>query len=383
MIRDALVGTEHPAIARELERTAVPLARALAVETLDEIDGAMRALKGRPPIGVTRALADPEFVTVLVDSMEVMGWSDLALRAARWGARNPRNPLEALPLAGDALAQRADLLGQLRLRAEELRTGWREAGAMLNGDAVFVDGRSLAAAARAWQIPMITGEVPEKPTATAVLHPNRLGRTAAIVAFAQLPKVVRSTAPDAVIFESLALMVAVGESITRWVPSNEQRGLMVWDASTVTAATRGELPVRVRVGEPVEPESANLSMWWPVLSAWGATSKRAATAMPTAWRLSEVEADVLVWVLCSCAARLGVAASMPAPVRSVRPWAAPTPVTWEQHWSEESRKWEMGVRSVWGLMQSVRRFESRTAYPEDGSLAWALDDDSLWPWRAR
>lgn len=379
MIRDALAGTEHPAIASELERTAAPLARALDVDTLDEVDAAMRALRGRPPIGVTRALASAEFVTVLVDSLDVLGWSDLAAEAARWGARNPRNPLEALPLAGDARARRAELLDQLRQRAGELLAGWRKAEAVLNGDSVFIDGRSLSAAARAWQIPMITGEVLERPTATAVLHPNRLGRTAAIVAFAQLRTVVRSSAPDAVIFETLALLVAVGESITRWTPSGEQKGFMVWDSSTATAAVRGELPVYVRVGEPVDAGSADLAMWWPAFSAWGATSKRAATAMPTAWKLSEVEADVLVWVLCSCAARLGVAGSMPELTRATRSWRSQMPVTWEQHCAEEMRKWEAGARSVWALMQSVRRFETRTGYPEASQL-WSLDDVTAWPW---
>jgi hypothetical protein len=371
--------------ARDLEKAAQPLADALGVAGIELIDGALRELKGRPPAAVMRSLTNPQLVEAICGGLDALGVPQLADEVAKWGPRNPANPMEALPLSADALTQRHELVSALRQRAGELLDGWRQAGAVLTADVLPIDGRTLATAARVWQVPMITGEIPPVPTAGSALHPNRLGRTAAIVTYSKLPVVLRSTTPDEVIFETLALLVAVAEAVSVPEATNEIGAILLmrrWSEKERKAARQGMLPLKVRVGEPVDPASADVNAWWSVFSAWGATTRKAANAIPVVWKLSEAEADVLVWALCSCAVRMGVAADMPEREPRRRRLGPPLmPVRWEDQWETNRAPWVEGSKSLWGLMQSMRRFGDRTEFP--GQLSPTLDDDSSWPWRAR
>lgn len=383
-VHGGVLAIKEDAMAQDISDAATPLKHSLGVSDLHEVDGALCALAGRPPRVVTRALADPKLITALCAGLDAMGLIDLSNEVARWGPKDPEDQGETVPLSRDDWSARSALVDQLRTRAGELLAAWREQQMMIGADTVTMDGRSIAAAARAWRVPMLTGVVPPLPEASAALHPNRLGRTAAIVAFSRLSSLPRSMAPDGWIFEPLALLVAVGEAIS--VPNLMQPnarladsgvGLASWDRKDAHKADHGLLSVRVRAGEPVEPSSSELGLWWPVFESWGSTSKRTASAVPTAWRLSEAEADVLVWALCSVAVRLSVAGSLLSPgYKMLDEWRS---TKWEGHVASELPKWEAGARSVWTLMQSLRRFDARTAFP--GQLTPSLDSDSSWPWR--
>jgi len=380
MVHDALVAGGRASTAEQFAEAARPLACALRVTDVYEVDAALRALKGRPPAAVARALTDSQLIDMLCTSLDSLGCMQLSDRVARWGPRDPGDPLEALPLVGDAYAQRHELMQTLQARTQELLDTWRREGMQVSAQAASIDGRSILAAARAWQVPMINGTIPAIPASASALHPNRLGRTAVVVAYSNLSAAVRSTAPDTPIFEALALLVAVGESITPPTYAGEREGLVVFDNTSVLArARRGELSVRVRLGEPIEAESCNVDYWWPVFSAWGATSKKLAERYPTAWKLSEAEADVVVWALCNVAVTLAIAGAMPgrqSELKTLGPSSAS--VDWRQHRVEWLPKWAAGVQSVWGLMQRARRFEDRTGCPV--ALMPPLESPELWPW---
>jgi hypothetical protein len=383
VMHDALCQNKAAWLADELVAAAAPLATVLDVPDIHAIDGALRAIRGRAPAAVTRALLSPELIAVLCDGLDSLGLLDLRAEVVRWGPRGGVDSADALPLAADARQARAQLLGQLQQRASELLAEWYASGTQFGVDLVHVDGRSLLAAARVWQVPMITGTVPSPPQAASALHPNRLGRTATALTYSRLPALFHSVAPIKEIFEALALLVAVGEAISVPVEPTPERegpiGMMRWDQDTARQSVRGELPVRVRVGEPIGEESKTVDYWWPVFSSWGSTSKRLATAIPTAWRLSNVEADVLVWALCSVAARISIAASAAQPQQ--KPYTLGGPVerlNWEEHFAAEFPGWEVGAQSVWSLMQQQRRFADRTQFP--GLLVPVLGNDQSWPW---
>lgn len=386
VVHDGLVSIDALPAAEDLSEAAAPLTSVLDVPDLDAVDGALCALNGRPPAAVSRALTSPRLVSTLCHSLDMLGAADCSDQVARWGPRNPDRPGEALPLEVADRASRWELVSALRVRTAELLAAWRARGMIISAELANVDGRSLTAAARTWQVPMITGTLPPAPEAAAALHPNRLGRTAATVAYSRIGSLVRSPAPDAAVFEPLALMVAVGEAVSvedlgTAREGDGEIGMMSWNSSSAQAAVRGQLPVQVRDGHPVRDEAADLNVWWSVFSSWGSTSKRLATAIPTAWRLSAVEADVLVWAMCSAAARIATAASMPSEDAAVRKLGVRHGVSWEDHWAAEFPRWEAGARSVWVLMQKGRRFESRTPWPM--LLAPAVDTESSWPWRPR
>lgn len=387
LVHDGLSCSPNPASAAEFAQAAAPLTEALDVADVYAIDGALAALKGRPPAAVMRALLNPALLDALCCSLDSLGAIEQSDVVSMWGPRNPVDAGEAPPLDPGGWAERGALVDALRVRVGELLDVWRTEGMTLSADAVYVDGRSLTAAARAWQVPMITGVTPDPPVAAAALHPNRLGRTAAVVAYSRISSLVRSTAPDAVVFEALAMLVAVGEAISRprrasraAVSDDGELRLVEWDQAGTDAAARGALGLQVRVGQAVGRESMKLEPWWPVFSSWGSTSRRLAAAVPTAWKLSEAEGDVLVWALCSAAVRIAAAGACAPPESRRRQINPPKGPEWDDHGvSVELPRWEAGARSVWTLMQRSRRFAARSAFP--GHMVPLLDVDHSWPWR--
>lgn len=369
---DALLAARLPEAAQRLAAAAGPLTVALDVEDIYGVDQALYGLAGRPPTKVARELRCPEMVTALKCGLDLLGLHELADVVATWGPQDPNNPTATVPMSRSAWEARTALVDALAERVGELMAEWRRSGMVIGRESVAVDGRSLLAAARAWQLPMINGTISPTPTATAALHPNRLGRTAAVIAYSRMGQLIHSPAPDAEIFEALAMLVAVGEAISIEPP---------WNGMNASAANHGLIPVKIRNGESVSDASMGTDFWWPVFSSWGSSSKRMAVAIPTAWRLTEVEGDVLVWALCSAAARLAVAASAPQPegkLRRINSQDARV-VTWPEYEATATPEWESGARSVWALMQRPRRFEARTAWPE--CVAPAVGVEHSWPWR--
>lgn len=365
MLRDALVSSNEPDdMIRRLEHAAAPLCEALGVLDLDEIPDALRALEGRPGRKVSAAMRSAELAGVIRIILDGFGLLKLADRVGTWGPPQAAAAELGLPLSDQAMAARAQLVVQLRQRAEELHAEWQRQHAVLRCS-IPIDGRSRVAAARAWQVPMITGSVPSAPEATSSRYPNRLGRTAAVVAYSAMPAALdgRCCAPSSWVFESLALLVAVAESVSEPV---RRPGLL--------RGSGVDSRVVVRVGGEVGDEQFDLDYWWTVLDSWGSHSPAVARAVSTAWRLSLVEADALVWALCSVAVRLAVAAAAP---NSERRLMDPDP--WPGFVREELPRWDVGAQSVWALMQSTRAFESRVVWP--GDVSWSLGDVSSWPWQ--
>jgi hypothetical protein len=369
MLYDALASASPPVpMIDELTAAAVPLCEALKVPDLDAVPAALCALEGRPPRAVVRALRSPQMVDAMCTSLDMLGLIELSGRVAQWGPVDPSNPsMSALALSGSDREQRGQLVGQLRARTAELIAEWERVGVVMR-PGTPMDGRSLVAAARAWQVPMVNGEVPPRTRASAALHPNRLGRTAAVVAYSSMRKALSSdcSAPDRWVFEAIALLVAVGEAISR---PPEEEGYAWGDTSG--------LQVQVRVGQRMGEESFDPDAWWPKFDAWGTHTSRIARSIPTAWKLGSVEADVLVWALCSVAVRLAVAASAPVVVGQGRRLSTESD-PWPAHRDAELPRWTEGARSVWALMQSGRPFELWTAFPE--LVVPALDVDHSWPW---
>jgi hypothetical protein len=140
-------------------------------------------------------------------------------------------------------------------------------------------------------------------------------------------------------------------------------------------AMSGELPLQVRCGMPVSDVMVDVHGWWSIFSAWGSSARRGAVAIPTAWRLSPAQADVVMWSLCGVAVRLALAASAPSVLaRSMRPF------DWSAHVVARSPEWLAGAGSVWSLMQRGRAPKDRTVMPE--GLLPSLSDASSWPWRS-
>jgi hypothetical protein len=366
MLHDAMTCARVP-VADDLLVAARPLCAALGVPDIHAVPGAMRELQGRPPRAVAAALRSPEMVDAMRMGLDMLGLIKLSNRVAQWGPTDPADADQsALPLSTEGRVRRRELVEALRTRTAELITEWERVGAVMNPGAPM-DGRSLVAAARAWQVPMINGVVPPRTLASSARHANRLGRTAAVVAYSSMRKALMAdcSAPDRWVFEAVALLVAVGESITPpgWSPGK-------WGQA-------GSVAVAVRTGQRIGDESFGPDAWWPVFDAWGTHTARVAKSIPTAWKLSPVQSDVLVWALCSVAVRLAVAASAPVVVSRGRTLSA-QPDQWPAHRDAELPRWEAGARSVWALMQGGRPFESWTAFPE--LLTPELSVDHSWPW---
>lgn len=370
MLYDALTSAKPPVpMFDELTAATAPLREALRVPDLESVPDALCALEGRPPRAVVSALRSPELVTVMRDSLDMLGLIGLSNRVAQWGPSDPADPpSSALPMSKTGRVARGELVAQLRERTAELIAEWTRVEVQMR-PGTAMDGRARAAAARAWQVPMITGSTPPVPQASAALHPNRLGRTAAVVAYSSLSRAMSSecSAPSRWVFEAIALLVAVGEALRPedWMPG-------VWGSSD------GSARVVVRTGRPISLESHGPDAWWPVFDAWGTHQVRIARSMPTAWKLTTIEADVVVWALCSAAVRLAVAASAPLVVH-VRSMAEPVD-PWPAHCEQELPRWAAGARSVWALMQSARKFQEWSAWPE--LLTPELSVDHSWPWQS-
>jgi hypothetical protein len=374
-VRHGLLGFVHDAVAEsapwmaeDLELAAVPLCAELDVPSLYDVPLAMHSKQGRPSNRVLTSVTTPEMVEALVVSLNQLGYSRARDLAIRWGPRS--GALDAVvPLLTDDVAARRELVDALRLRAVEILDGWGAYGLHLAPEETFVDGRTMMVAARVWQVPTLTGSMGPIPVAAAALYPNRLGRSAGAVACSKINGALRTKVPPELVQEALALLVAIGESITTEEMSK----------SDMAAARKGSLPVRVRLGEPLSAMSTNVHSWWPVFSAWGSSERRekiqkSIIALPTAWKLSTAEADVLLWALTRVGAFLGVAASF------AKHGVYVNEPDWGAHVESEFPTWDAGARSVWSLMQRGRRAPLRTDMP-DGGLP-RLDVASAWPWRA-
>jgi hypothetical protein len=282
--------------------------------------------------------------------------------------------------------ERRQLVGLLLARVRELLTGWQELGRvgqfkLTPSEAPPVDGRVLVAAARAWRVSDLArgAEAALPPvTAASAKHANRLGRTAAAVAASRLPTALRaptSCAPSVAVEEAFALLVAVAEAVS-------QPGIVPGRPSdeVVSTVMRGELAFSVRLGAKVEVEglSASMSSWWSVLDAWGTTSRKVAGVLPTAWKLSAAEGDVVVWALCSAACRLALATAVSAESIGLRPSTQEGASLWDKVVATRLPTWEAGAMSVWTLLQSTRGPSDRSVWP--AAVFATPGDESSWPW---
>lgn len=376
MLCDALITDRQAPLADEIKRAATPLCSALGVEHVDDLPAALSKVTGRPTRQVRNALHAPELAAAVANGLDALTLLDTADRARLWSTETSAIVAGQM-LPEEALHARAELMTGLVKRARKILSLWRGDGGVDLAPRVPIDGRCLASIARAWQVPLVRGELLPPPTATVALYPNRLGRLAAALAFVRAGAALdpQRCAPDAWVYESCALLVAVGD----WIGGD---GVRAEAASQVSP----------RTGRPMwakDDELFQLNCWWPVFDSWGSQSKAVAKAVETAWKLTEVQADVLVWALCSVAARLATAASAPDRplVASARPVPGAAVVVedpeagWPDHRVAELPTWEAGARSVWSLMLSTRRLEGRTPWP--GCLEWSLDDASSWPWVQR
>lgn len=368
-VHDELRHRGHPDHAATLAHAAQPLAAELDCHGPAGVDAALAALTGRPRRGVTRAAHDDHLRDRLAVSLDVLGAEAAAAAVRAW---QPVGPAELVlpPTAEGQRAQRAELVEALRQRAAEVLGHWYSVGVQFGSRSVPpVDGRALTAAARAWQLPL-QGEVPPLPSASSARHPNRLGRVSAAVAFARLRAAMHTEVPDDVLFGAVALLVAVAEAVS------DDRAVAQTGPGDVRRSGRVSLPVRVRLGDPVADDgSSALARWWPVLDSWGATSRAMAAAIPTAWHLSPVEGDVLVWALSAVAATVGMASSFTP--RTARALGS---VSWPEHVAVSAPEWERGAWSVWGLLQLGRRASARSAWPGQ-LLVPSVRDAGSWPWQ--
>ena len=375
MVHDGLID-QGLDLAEHLVRTAAPLCSALGVEDVYGVPAALQQMVGRPPRAVADALCDPQLVKVLYLALDAFGLFDLADDVRTWSRHED---VAIRSLSNLEVLSRSELVVQLRRRCGELINAWRDAGGVDLAPTHGLDGRALTAAARAWQLPLVNGALPAKPTAAAALYPNRLGRTAAVVAISRARQALSMScpAPEEWVFEALAMVIAVGEAIG---PKTEHVSVATLSKGTAP----GEVPVEVASG-PVGDSGFSIDRWWPTFDSWGSQSPVIVRAIPTAWRLRDWEADVLVWALCSAAVRLAVAASAPSlpssrsfralgevPTTSVDPWPA--------HMKAELPVWEAGAQSVWKLMQSARLAKARAPWP--GCSVPLLSDDASWPWQS-
>lgn len=283
---------QTPFLAERIETAAAELIRILGVDTVLGIPDGLAKLPGRPPAKVIAALRSSDMVEALCMGLDQLNFPELRELVAQWG---PTDDSEsgAVPLRPQGLAERAELVDALRERAVQILAAWSEVSLEIDQGGLRVDGRTLATAARVWQVPTLTGSMQPAPTAAAALHPNRLGRSAAAVAFMKVNGALASEAPIDVVAPSLALLVALGEAITPIDPDSE---------AVRVQAHKGGLPVTVRSHGPVRDLACDVHAWWSFFASWGASERRSAILTPTAWRLSPAEADVIVWTLTRVAA---------------------------------------------------------------------------------
>lgn len=350
-----------------------PVCALAGVGSPSELPAALRALRGRPPRPVVRALRSREVVEALGCALGEVGLVDRSVQIEGW-LTDDLHAMDLPTMHGAERAARSGLTDQYRERVVELMAGWRRCKIPVTNyrSAVpTVDGRALVAAARAWQLPELSPRSVLAPTsAPAAKHANRLGRVAATVAASRIGS-LRSASdliPVEMLEEALALLVAVAESIA--VPG-------VAEDDPVELSRDARLTVRLGASVGSGISAMPMSAWWPVLDAWGATSRVMSARVRTVWRLSPVEGDVVVWALCSAASRLAVAAGAPTVERG-----ADKAAVWVEHFESAWPRWEQGAQSVWALLQQPRRPDDRGAWPGVGTGVPAAEDPSSWPWRS-
>jgi hypothetical protein len=351
-----------------IDDAVAPLCAELGVTGLDGLMGYLAGVTGRPPRALTRALRSRSIVDALARVYDEIGLYDRADQVRTWLVDDLRSS-DLIIAEGTARADRAALAGDLLTRAAELLAGWRADSPKFSARGVpSLDGRVLVAAARAWQVRELSpATATSAPSAPSAKYANRLGRTAAAVAASRLGNAWRSPVwvPALAIEESLALLIAVAEAVS--VPGS------------LAQVRRGDPEFSVRLGESTDTELArSQSAWWPILDSWGSTSRSVAGSIPTAWRLTDVQGDVVVWALCSAACRLAVAASVPTPQREGGEPVDPV-LSWERHLAAHLPRWESGAESVWSLLNQGRLAGARSSWP--GAVVPVLDDPASWPWR--
>lgn len=345
-----------------LRDALAPLCTALNVDSPTSIGAATAQIRGKPAKPVMRSLTDPALTGLLAELADHWGHYDLAPLALKWTPSTPDTIALAPPDPAGAGTRRA-LAGELLTRVVELRAVLKARGGLRSGDGPVIDGRTLAAAAAAWQTPQITGSVPRGIPAGAARHANRVGRVSAAVGLARFPAALRSHAPDEWVVDPVLLLAAVAEAITPVSLDDRQDAL------------RGAFPVRVRAGDPGEG-ALRPDRIWATLDAWGSPVRRFKGVLPLAWKLGPVEADALVWAVCAASARLAVASRFRDESPEVR--GAPKVASWSEFRDGELPAWEDGVRRAWALVQLNRAPMDRTSWP--GAVAADPSDESSWPW---
>ncbi|MGH3987663.1 MAG: hypothetical protein ACRDTZ_10135 [Pseudonocardiaceae bacterium] len=351
----------EPYLAR-LHSATEALRDTLGVSDLQDVGAALATRKGKPPRAVMHALTAPELTGLLAEIADHWGHWDLAPCATAWTAVVPSELALSGPAHEGAHARR-ELAGALLTRAEVLRSHLPGHGGLRPAHAPVIDGRTLAAAAAAWQSPLITGSVPRVMPSGAARHANRVGRVSAAVGLSRFSVALRAEVPDSWVVDPVLLLAAVVEAITPVGPEEEVRAL------------RGALPLRVPRGDPSEG-SLFPDRLWPVLDMWGAPKRRMKGVLALAWKLSPVESDVVLWALAVASIRLAVTARYAA--GNMAPRGAADTSVWEAFRDREAPAWESAAGNAWALLQSARPEHARTSWP--GAVFADPGDESSWPW---
>lgn len=366
----ALQAHGHDDYVEGLALTTAPLRRELGATDVRGIAAGLAALTGKPRRAISREVTSPEMVTELGDALDALGAWELSNVVRGWLATS-YTEMTFPALTSEGRAVRHDLAAELLTRCLLFRRVLPAVTGGLRHDEVpAIDGRTMSAAARACKTPLFTGSIPEAPRTLASRHPNRVGRLLAAVAMSRAATALsRSFAADEAVVEPLLLLFVVAECVRPGVPTPDDAAL----------ARRGRLLPKVRRGDP-EPRSLSSSSSWAVLSNWGSVSRASIEAAPTAWKLPPVWADVLLWALCSAAARTALAADYRKPDARGRGSAAgdAAALPWEEYLAERLPVWEGPMRNAWGFVQSARSPVDRTDWP--GCLVPDLSDESTWPW---
>lgn len=319
--------------ARRLREALAPLLRQLEVADITELPGALHAFRGRPPNAIGVRLRSGEVAEALEGAFAALGWGELGVMLAGW---RPEPSMAAVsgPLAAREVVERDELAGRLAGRVALFREAVEVDPAAWDMPPVDIDP-GVRRTVVSWLEP--GGQVP-----AAARHPNRLGRILAAAAADRVEAAVRARGAcaeaETVVVEAVCLLAAVAEAVTARAGARSR---------TLTVPSRLE---------PVAPLGWWPSRWWPVLDAWGAVGWRGRARMSTVWMLSPVSGDVVVAALLWALGALGSVAGVGERVRSA--------VEWRRRWAREmDGTWgPVGVR-VWGLVQSVRPAEERSASP--------------------
>lgn len=370
LLDEALELTGRDVEQMALARAARPLCDALKAPSVRQVAAMLASGPRRIPREVTRLLGAPDLIAAFREALDALGLDELTPGLDSWAIGDHRGA--TLPMYRLDDVERRELVDALLLRTEVIRQAIADrSGGFRWSDVPPIDGRMLKGPAAGWQMVQITGEGYPPPRENAARYPNRVGRNAAVLAFARMRAALQSPvqppAEDDYVVDPILLLIAVAEAVA---PDN------VADPNAIALAMQGRLRPRIRSGAP-QAEFLVLSHVWAVLNEWGNPSRKLSSASPSAWNLSQmpVWADVVVWALCSAAARLVVASEY----QTFDSTGLRTSLTWPQHVEREWPKWLDGAESAWKLMQSGRAPIDRTAFP--GRLVPDLRRTETWPWR--